>query len=842
MTTVAGSSRTRRRPRSHSFAARDALDRSLGYAIELLLALVLIFSPLAFGSVEYWSQYWMMIGVGLAMFCLAFRWIAYPTSCRPTFTFAYVPIVLFLALALLQWTPLPASVVGSLSASSAGAWDRVAQLLPGESVGRTLSVYPLATERQFRLLMLVCAVFFIVLNHYRERDQIIRLLTAIVIAGVLCGLIAISQNLTDDRTPWMGVVAPHPDSGPFMNHSHFGQYMNLCIGAALALLLVGLKRQIGDSTMSFRSLKHHLFRKSSLSLLFPLVFIVSAPILVALSMTRGGVLSIVIAGGITGIILGVTQSGRGKRSLIAVLAFLIFLVSLKFGFDAVYDRMATLRNVEDTGGGIRLQMVRDMVPMLKDFPLFGVGLGAFAHVFPSYDTASERAYATHAENEYAQLAVEAGLLGIALAFGFLIFVGVHTYHAIRHGRRSIHAGSIGLMFGVLAMLIHSLSDFGQHVPAIACVTATLTALLIRLGLDAREDRRAAVVDAEVPRSSGTKRSLVGVGAVAFAVGWLWLIGRTGAETDAEALWMEARRNYTEMERRGLADASDGEFILALKSMARASEIMPGDADYRYGLNVTRYQSISQYDRQLTAAFLRRIADECLNISKVAPYFGPSITFTGQVRLFDLGDTAAEALIRRGFELARYSQEASFAVASLDARDGRWESCMENLRHAIELGVRRIDAADLLVRFDRVDLALQLVDRSRPDMIQLADLLDRTGKAEQGRTLRDQATLLLVAEANQPDAPPDAMVQLAEAYIRERQYDDAIPLIRRALAVRYNRGDWRTTLIGALRAQGNIDEALREARTHLRLNPGDAKAKSLLEELVTAPTTQLTRPR
>jgi hypothetical protein len=209
---------TRRRHRSHSRSRdADSLQEGLGYAVEFLLAAVLVLSPLAFGAVEYWAQWWMMLGIAAALVCLLVRWVAYPQSFKLTLTWAYLPILAFLAVALVQLLPMPASWVGLVSPKAAGAWNEVRQLLPGETIRSTISLYPLATERQLRLLLLVSAVFAIVFTHFREREQIVRLLWAILVAGVLAGAVAISQNLSDGESTWLGVKTTHPDAGPFMN-------------------------------------------------------------------------------------------------------------------------------------------------------------------------------------------------------------------------------------------------------------------------------------------------------------------------------------------------------------------------------------------------------------------------------------------------------------------------------------------------------------------------------------------------------------------------------------------------------------------------------------------------
>lgn len=836
-------SRSRGRHRSRSFAhgSPDTAEQGLALAVEVLLGGVLVLSPLAYGGVEFGAQRWMMLGITVAIVIQLIRWFAYPKTFRPTFTWAYLPMLAFLALAVVQLLPLPSSIVSVFSPKATEAWNEVSRLVPGEQIHRSLSLYPLGTERQLRLLLLVCGVFAITFTHFRERVQIVRLLWALVVAGSFAGVVAISQNLTDGPSTWLGVTTSHPDSGPFMNHSAFGQFMNLCTGAALALLLVGLRRQIGDRPMSYGSLRHHLFRKSSAALLIPLLFIVISPVLVALSLTRGGVLSFVIAGSITGILLGFTHSGRGKRTLLAVLGFLILLVLLKFGFDRVYDRMASLRSVEDTGGGVRLQMVRDMVPMFRDFPIVGVGLGAFSHVFPTYDTAAVAQFATHAENEYAQLAVETGAVGIVLIALFLAVVAWNGFSAMRWGKRSIQAGSGGLIFGLLCILIHSASDFGQHVPAIACVTAVTTALLVRMGVDARAERKA-LATAEPPPAPARALRIAGMSvALVLLASTGWSFARTWTESDAESANMAAKRIYLELNRRGLDEVLEGEFITVIRQLVRAADLMPGDADYRYSLPVMRWQSIDRYDRNLTREFHKGISDECLKVLTVAPYYGPAMIFAGQVRAFDLGDASGYDLIRHGYSLARYSREACYSVAMLDAQEKQWDRCMEQLRRAIELGVSRADAATLLaVKYQRLDLAQQLVEGSRRDMVALATALDRVGRGEEAAGLLNKATEMLIAEANKDDAPLDALVQLAEAYIREGQYAESIPLLRRALVQRYDRADLRKQLIESLVHIGATDQAISEARINYRLNPGNAEAKQLMEDLVSTPAAPRSR--
>ena len=76
------------------------------------------------------------------------------------------------------------------------------------------------------------------------------------------------------------------------------------------------------------------------------------------------------------------------------------------------------------------------------------------------------------------MAVEAvGVVAVAVA---------HALGRRRHHRdaladaRGEAAAAIGMGYGLVAILVHSLTDFGQHIPANACLTALYGALLLNL--------------------------------------------------------------------------------------------------------------------------------------------------------------------------------------------------------------------------------------------------------------------------------------------------------------------------------------------------------------------------
>src|SRR6478672_8553953 len=93
-------------------APSDQRSNFLDIAIEAVLVMLLLFMPLAFGAVEPWSQMVASSGIALLAILLALRLLMRREA---VCSWAFVPIVLYLLLVLLQLLPLPIWIVRILS-------------------------------------------------------------------------------------------------------------------------------------------------------------------------------------------------------------------------------------------------------------------------------------------------------------------------------------------------------------------------------------------------------------------------------------------------------------------------------------------------------------------------------------------------------------------------------------------------------------------------------------------------------------------------------------------------------------------------------------------------------
>ncbi|MGB4781763.1 MAG: hypothetical protein WBH61_06980, partial [Candidatus Methylomirabilis sp.] len=141
-------------------------DRLILWALTFLL----LFTPLAFGTVEVWS-------IALAELLVLFTgaiWIARMIRDgriqfeRTPFT---ILILSFLALMLFQMLPLPLTAMTHLSPAAYSVYSDAASALNLQVGWRTISLDPVATREEFLKVLTYALLFWILLNHLRERKQ-----------------------------------------------------------------------------------------------------------------------------------------------------------------------------------------------------------------------------------------------------------------------------------------------------------------------------------------------------------------------------------------------------------------------------------------------------------------------------------------------------------------------------------------------------------------------------------------------------------------------------------------------------------------------------------------------
>jgi hypothetical protein len=802
---------------------------------ECIVYTILAFSPLAFGVVAAWSREIFLMLVALAAVDVTIKHVAlaaagHRSSYRWSWTY---PLVLaFLALSVLQAVHLPAAWVRAMSPGTVALKAELLADLPNLSVllqRPTLSFYTWATAEQTILVAAIGVLFVIVLDVFREAARIRRLLSVIAGVGMVVAAVAGYQNLTGSKMIYGVVKAIQPNSGPFFNYSHFSQFMNLSIAAALALILDRLSR-LSKEHRGQRELWISLRQPRNAGFWAWVLLCVVGPILILLSMSRMGMLSLGIATVFTGAMLawrGRTADSAAKPAqLLAVFGLVVFAGLLLVGFDAVSTRLDTLRDLEVAGSG-RQEMLRDMVGEFRRFPLLGTGLGTHQFVFGMFDRRNRSRIATQAENEYAQLMEESGAVGVALAAVFLAVLVGNYFRATRRPTAPIDYVPFGLGFGLIAILAHSCTDFAQSRPAGAELTATYAALLSTLA------RRRPPQSSDPIRRTGSRRLLpttlhlasAGAVIVATVAVWRW----ADPKRVSESHWTVAKARADVLEaRHWVGTAAEFADVLAPAQAAVAAD--PEDVEHRYWTDVYRSLTIPRVANPKTGApvltppgmqMARAIAADLNGVRALCPTYGQPVSALGQINRDLLGQPDLGARqIRLSYRLAPFNLDTCL-IAGLNAVEcHHWFEAAVIFEHYAKLKGGVAAYADACIRANQPLIPYWVVQDSRPQLLYLVSRmpLNDPGWADWIETCRSRAAELLAAEAARPDAPPATLAEQAAVDRQQGRLPEAINLYQRALASDYGNERWRVQLAQALAATGQFADAADQLRTCLQLRP------------------------
>jgi O-antigen ligase len=121
----------------------------------------------------------------------------------------------------------------------------------------------------------------------------------------------------------------------------------------------------------------------------------------------------------------------------------------------------------------RLDLWRDMLPIVPRFPVFGVGWNAFATAYPWYQTIWRTEWIGEAHNDYLQVLLDAGFVGLVLVAGLLVVV---FRGALARAARS--PLDLGLFGALLGFALHEVVDFNGQIPANAATWISLAALAV----------------------------------------------------------------------------------------------------------------------------------------------------------------------------------------------------------------------------------------------------------------------------------------------------------------------------------------------------------------------------
>lgn len=385
-----------------------------------LLLLPFIIAPLLLGGVFH-HIFWGRVIMGVVSVSMGAILLFYATKQRRiVISFALLLPLLLAIIALFQLIPLPTSLHCLLSA------DRCAVLTDSGFSWHPLSLaVPETLYSLFRLLTLT--LFAVVLSLFIKSrpDRISQMVKAILFITTGFIFFALFMRIAG-VTHWLDGTFKQQAiffSFPIINTNNVGGWLGISAIISLSLL--------------------HNTRKDE-KMLYVFLFILHAVALIS-SFSRGAILAFLIS-----LAIYLLLAGRftEKKQFNAIVVALIPIVLLVF-----YAGYTTAESAlfPETGIQYKLEAAFQTVKLMGSFPLFGIGLGAFATVFSSVQINPE-VHFIYPENDPVQLIIETGIVGGIFFFLLLGFI------LLRHKKPIEIVPYIALFFVVL----HNMVDFNIH--------------------------------------------------------------------------------------------------------------------------------------------------------------------------------------------------------------------------------------------------------------------------------------------------------------------------------------------------------------------------------------------
>lgn len=426
----------------------------------LLYLFVLLFSPLAFGTIDLWA---VSIVEGCSFLALGCYLLAILRNDQSSLkkTPGLTPLLIFLAWMAFQVVPLPRSLVAFISPATASMYEPLLSVGLSPDAFIPLSLHPLSTIQEFFRFSAFAACYFLTVQLLDEPRRMRQTLTLVLTLAAGIALYGIVQHYTgNDRIYGFRTFTHKPVFGSFAYKNHFAGYAELLLPLGLATFFYfrHLRIRVAMSPAN-RSFKPRSLGVGVQDLFFLMVSCLMV-LAVLLSKSRGGVICAFVAVGLLFII------GRRHFRLAGILPIVITLSILVVATGVGRDGLKTVaagfganlaKDIASMNG--RVEIWKNSVRMIADFPLTGTGGGTFRAVYPRYVAPATGSWAIHAHNEYLETQSNGGLIAsLSLAaFLFAFFRATLAMFRNRQDGNAIHL-YLGSLAGLAAIFLHCLIE------------------------------------------------------------------------------------------------------------------------------------------------------------------------------------------------------------------------------------------------------------------------------------------------------------------------------------------------------------------------------------------------
>jgi O-antigen ligase len=373
--------------------------------------------------------------------------------------------LLLLGFVGLQLVALPIWLLRLVSPARVALSQSVGQAFPG-ATSLTISVYPSATLAQLLRVAAYLVVFVMVRElawrTHGRRWLIIAPILIVAGAEAVLGILQYSREVAH---------------GTYANPNHFAGLLELSLPFALAYSIGAI------ATGRYQSLSGGALVSVSVAI----AALIWLGIIFSLSRT-GFVASLSSLFLVASLAPGSSVSTGRRFAWAAVIAAALSAISFYLAPDALIHRFGEVGGTwPNLFGEPRARVWTDTWGLISDYRLVGCGLGAFEQAFPPYRTYLPALTIDTVHNDYLQFLAELGGIGFVIAaFGMIALVLSAIYAIFRSADPFRRDFAIASFAALVAILIHSFTDFNFYIPANAMLFAWIAGLVASLNFSSQK--------------------------------------------------------------------------------------------------------------------------------------------------------------------------------------------------------------------------------------------------------------------------------------------------------------------------------------------------------------------
>jgi tetratricopeptide (TPR) repeat protein len=409
------------------------------------------------------------------------------------------------------------------------------------------SKYLYASYMGLSLVLCISALYFIIVNNIRTKNQLIRLLVVIFIIGFAHAFSHLIQNAT-------GLL--RASTGTMLNvGNHFAGYIVIIIPLAVAISFV--VEDIGKRIL----------------LIFASVIMSSA---MAFSLIAGAMLAFILSLVLVAVLFASSENTRKKSSILGGVVICLIVIIFWFGYKPVFQELLTITNLEAGSPAGRLSLWKSTLAMFADNPITGTGLNTFDFIYPQYRLPDLYRQAVYAHSDWLQLLAELGIIGFLIILSGLVIFFITARRGlalVKFEQNWIKGLIVGGLSSVIVSSFHALVEFNIHIPAIAVLFVIIIAITVIVFLGYIKFRQ---IEEEVTESLQWKRQMPIYLRVIGGVFLFLLVGASGLLILRSGFADSYYRNGIQLESKLFWDEAAGKYKSAF-------DFSDGNSDYPYAL-------------------------------------------------------------------------------------------------------------------------------------------------------------------------------------------------------------------------------------------------------------------